>query len=979
MHFAADTERVMMTTRLAGAATRFLPFNLGAAGGAGNPPNPNGHRTAYLWEPVSQRDAWLDVLARFVHVEPAPKGSKQEPAVIFLRLHQWDAVLALEHHARVHGSGQRYLVEHSAGSGKSNTIAWLVHRLSSLHHDRDVKVFDKVIVITDRLVLDRQLQDTIYQFEHAHGVVAKIDEDSAQLAEALAGERARIVITTLQKFLFILDKVGPAGERRYAVIIDEAHSSQTGEAAKDLRLAIGATEEQELTVAEAEDMGLVAVPVDPVEEALARAVAARGMPANLSFFAFTATPKAKTLEHFGTRNPATSKFEAFHLYPMRQAIEEGFILDVLASYVTYETYWRIEKAVADDPKYEAPKARRAIARFVGLHEVNLAQKAEIIVEHYRTHVAHRIDGRAKAMVVTSSRLAAVRYKLALDAYVAAHGYGDVRVLVAFSGTVGDGGLDWTEAKMNGFPDSQTAPRFNDEGHILVVAEKYQTGFDQPLLYAMYVDKTLTGLAAVQTLSRLNRICDGKDGTFVLDFRNDAQNIARAFEPWYGQTVAPPTDPNLLYDTRAALDPFGVLWVDEVERVTALLLTMTSAKDHARIHAALQPAIDRFHALDEIDRDGFRDALDRFVRTYAFLSQLVGFGDTKLERGYVFCRALGSFLRRDPGSRLDLGAEVELTHLRHEITFEGSVALGADVGEVRTIFDGAGPRTEPDEEPLSRIIATLNERYGLKLTEADRLHFDGIASSLVADETLQQQAAANSLDNFRIAFEKQFEAAVVQRLADSEELTYRILDDDDFRADVLAAYLPLIYGQAKVAYQEHCPVGELLLRGEDAHLEYKSTFRWDLASASVSNMVETAVLKTVAAFLNSPEGGTLLIGVADDGSVLGLEPDYLALHKEGKDDRDRLQLALTQAVLDSVGAAAAANVTTQIQSISGRDLCRVHVKPSGFPVRSMVTIVDKHGQHEKKQMFYVRMNNGTRSIDDESEIQRFIAGRWGKPA
>ena len=431
----------------------------------------------------------------------------------------------------------------------------------------------------------------------------------------------------------------------------------------------------------------------------------------------------------------------------------------------------------------------------------------------------------------------------------------------------------------------------------------------------------------------------------------------------------------LYDTRSALDPFGVLLVDEIERVTGLLLTMSSAKDHARIHAALQPAVDRFYALDEDDQGLFRDALEHFVRTYAFLAQPVSFGDTKLERDYVFCRALGSFIRRDAGSRLDLGTEIELTHLRHEMTFEGSVALTSDTGEVRTVFDGTGRRVEPAEEALSQIISTLNERYGLKLDEADRLHFEGIAASLVADVTLQQQAAANTVDNFRIAFEQRFDDAVVQRLNDAQDLTYRVLDNAELRADVIAAYLPLIYGQAKVAHQEHCPIGELLGRGEDAHLEYKSTLRWDLAQAAVSKAIETASLKTIAAFLNSREGGTLLVGVADDGSVLGLESDYLTLRRDGKDDADLFQLALTQAVLNSVGAAAATNVTTHIHTVDGRDLCRVHVKPSGHPARATVTIVDKQGLHQKQQMFYVRMNNGTRAIDDDAEVEKFIASRW----
>ena len=464
---------------------------------------------------------------------------------------------------------------------------------------------------------------------------------------------------------------------------------------------------------------------------------------------------------------------------------------------------------------------------------------------------------------------------------------------------------------------------------------------------------------------------------MLDFRNDADAIREAFEPWYGRTIAPPTDPNLLYDTRGALDPFGVLMVDEIERVTGLLITMASAKDHARIHAALQPVIDRFYALEDEEQGQFRDALDRFVRTYAFLAQLVSFGDTKLERDYMFCRALGSFIRRDPGSSLDLGTEIELTHLRHEMTFEGSVALTSDIGEVRTVFDGTGRKAESAEEALSQIISTLNERYGLKLAEADRLHFEGIAASLVADVTLQQQAAANTVDNFRIAFEQRFDDAVVQRLNDSQDLTYRILDNTDFRSEVIAAYLPLIYSRAKVAHQEHCPIGELLLRGEDAHLEYKSTFRWGLVQAAASKAVETSVLKTVAAFLNSREGGTLLVGVADDGTAIGLQPDYLALHKDGKDDADLFQLALTQAVLNSVGAAAATNVTTQIHTVGGKAVCRLHVKPSGHPVHATVTVIDKAGQHAKKQVFYVRLNNGTRSIDDGAEIEKYVAGRWGK--
>ncbi|HZJ07343.1 MAG TPA: type I restriction endonuclease subunit R, partial [Nocardioidaceae bacterium] len=434
---------------------------------------------------------------------------------------------------------------------------------------------------------------------------------------------------TLQKFPFVTQKIEALPDRTYAVIVDEAHSSQTGESATALKAVLGAK-------APAPDPD---EPPDPAEDALAAAVAARGRQPNLSFFAFTATPKARTLELFGRHDPATDRHVPFHLYSMRQAIEEGFILDVLANYVTYQTYWQIEQATPEDPDYDPGKARAAIARFVSLHPHQLAQKAEVIVEHYRSKVRAKIGGLAKAMVVTASREHAARYKLALDTYINAKGYTDIGVLVAFSGRLDLDGAEVTESSMNAFPDTQTAAEFDtDDWHLLVVAEKYQTGFDQPKLYAMYVDKVLSGLAAVQTLSRLNRTYarDGirKDGTFVLDFRNDADDIRASFEPWFGATVAPPTDPNLLYDTRHGLDEFGVLWPDEVERTVVLLLASGKVV-HDRVHAALAPAIDRFADLEQDEQDRFLDALKRFIRTYAFLSQVVAFTDTKLERDYLY--------------------------------------------------------------------------------------------------------------------------------------------------------------------------------------------------------------------------------------------------------------------------------------------------------------------------------------------------------
>lgn len=806
VHFAVDPERVAMTTKLVGKDTRFLPFNLGNDGGAGNPLNPNGHRTSYLWERVWAKDAWMDLLARFIHVERPPTGSaankKAKEVVIFPRYHQWDAVVSLEAHAKVHGAGQSYLVQHSAGSGKSNTIAWTAHRLSSLHDANDVKVFDKVIVITDRIVLDRQLQETIYQFEHAHGVVVKIDQNSQQLADALTGAQARVIITTLQKFSFVLDKIADLPNRRYAVVVDEAHSSQTGESAKDLRLALAADEETELTVAEAEDMGLVAQPLDPVEEALAKAVAARGRQQNLSFFAFTATPKARTLELFGTLSKE-KKYEPFHLYSMRQAIEEGFIIDVLRNYTTYQTYWRIEKAVADDPEYDTVKARREIARFVSLHPYSLAQKAEIIVEHFRAHTAAKIGGKAKAMVVTSSRLHAVRYKQAIDKYIKEKQYTGIAALVAFSGKVIADDGEFTEPGMNKVPESRTAEEFNtDEYQVLVVAEKFQTGFDQPLLHTMYVDKPLSGLATVQTLSRLNRIHPLKTDTFVLDFRNEHEDIQKAFEPYYGKTIAPPTDPNVLWDTRQRLDGFDVLRADEIEATVALIVTLADARDHGKVYALLDPTLERFKALDEENRLGFKDALDKFVRTYGFMAQIVTFGETKLERDYIFCRALATYLRDATTiERLDLGGEVELTHLRTETTFEGSLALTADTGEITTIFgDGRGKKHEPDLEPLSKIIDLLNERYGTDLGEADQLLFDQFEETWAADGELAAQARENTLDNFRLVFDPKFLNTVVTRMDANEGIFKRILDDDDFRELLADFYVRKMYARLRAKEQ-----------------------------------------------------------------------------------------------------------------------------------------------------------------------------------
>jgi type I restriction enzyme R subunit len=886
-------------------------------------------------------------------------------------------VLKLEADAREKGAGQSCLVQHSAGSGKSNTIAWLAHRLMSLHQD-DQKVFDKVVVITDRLALDRQLQDTIYQFEHAYGVVEKIDESSTQLAEALAGEQARIIITTIQKFPFVIDKVAGLPQRRYAVIIDEAHSSQTGEAARDLKVALGAAPETILEQAEREEQGGV---LTDLEDLLADKVKARGRQANLSFFAFTATPKARTLELFGRFDEGEGHYVPFHLYSMRQAIEEGFILDVLASYTTYQTYWKVQKAVTEDPRYETAKAKAAIAQHVALHPTMLAQKAEIIVEHFRDHVAARIGGKAKAMVVTSSRLHAVKYKLALDEYINNHGYRNVRTLVAFSGRVFEGTDDaFTEAGMNRLPESQTASAFGgDEYQVLVVAEKFQTGFDQPLLHTMYVDKVLTGLAAVQTLSRLNRIHPEKTDTFVLDFRNETDQIRRAFEPYHGLTAAVPTDPNAFYTARHDLDEYDVIRPDEVEAAVRLLAEK-GEKVSAGIHAAIAPAVDRFNALEPLRRDEFRDRLDAFIRIYSFLSQVVNFVDTAIERDHIYCRALAALIRRHTGEGLDLSGEVELTHLHQALTFEGRISLDRDGTELPpAILNPGGERLPPEEARLSEIVQDLNQRYGLSLGEADRLQLQAIAHDLVTDPDVQLEASANSFENFSLEFDKRLTKRITQEMRRNEDFSLNLLNNDELRGEVARAMGPDVYLRARVAWQRDCPIGDLLKRPEDQYLEYKSTLEWDTKDAVQNKLLRTPTLKTVAGLLNSQQGGTLVLGVADDRSIVGLDGDFGLLHKVDRDDADRFQLHLTGLIRDSMGIAAAAKVVTQVYEIDGRPICRVHVEPSGQPVEATVTELDGKEQHQKVERFFVRVNGWTWPVTDDLERAKIIADRWGTAA
>jgi type I restriction enzyme R subunit len=799
--FAVDTQEAYMTTRLSGDKTSFLPFNKGCDGGKGNPDNPDGLKTDYLWEEILQKDSLMDILKRFVFIETQEKkdidgNTYTSETVIFPRYHQLDAVRKLEADAKKKGVGTNYLVQHSAGSGKTNSISWLAHRLANLHDDNDTPVFDSVIVITDRRVLDRQLQDSIYQLEHKHGVVQKIDKDSNQLADALKSG-TRIIISTLQKFPFIIEKVGELQSRKYAVIIDEAHSSSAGENMASLREVLSASTLEEAAKLDEE---LEGKEYDPEEEIL-KTIKKRGKQPNISFFAFTATPKAKTLEMFGTMGEDGLP-HPFHLYSMRQAIEEGFILDVLQNYVTYETYFKLAKKIEDDPTFDRAKATKALTRYVSLHPHNIAQKTEIMVEHFRSVTRHKIGGKAKAMVVTSSRLHAVRYKHAFDEYIKKKGYRDMKTLVAFSGTVKDGGVDYKESDMNGFKESELPERFaTDEYQVLLVAEKYQTGFDQPLLHTMYVDKKLSGVKAVQTLSRLNRTCAGKADTFVLDFVNKAEDIQEAFKPYYQATIVEEvTEPNLLYDIETQLHAYGVYLKEELDKFAYIYFKpkdKKTSKDRAMLNHLIDITVERFKKLEEQRKQDFSSQATKYIRLYSFILQITPFEDVELHKLYVYLTYLLKKLPKGKGSTVHLADEIALEYYTTRKTFEGSISLTADdeVPVTPVKFAGTGVKEE-QEEYLSSIIERLNKRFGTDFTKADQLSVEQIKEDFASDEDLVQKAKTNTIDDFRLAFEKVFINKVIDRMDQNQAFFTRVLDDEQFKNALMEYMLVETYAKLK---------------------------------------------------------------------------------------------------------------------------------------------------------------------------------------
>jgi type I restriction enzyme R subunit len=784
VHFAVSNKEIRMVTRLAGAATVFLPFNQGDDGGAGNPLNPaGGHRTAYLWEQVLARESWLEILGRYLIAKR--DKTKKIVNVVFPRYHQLDATRKLQAAVLAEGTGGKYLVQHSAGSGKTNSIAWTAHFLAELHDAQHKKVFDSILVVSDRNVIDSQLQEAIFDFERTTGVVATITNKdgskSGKLAEALSGDK-KIVVCTIQTFPFAIEAVRQLAAtqgKRFAVIADEAHSSQSGEAAKKLKAVLTQEEAAELA-----DGGEVSA-----EDILAAQMSARAEDSGITFVAFTATPKNKTMELFGTRPDPTRKPAPdnvptpFHVYSMRQAIEEQFILDVLANYTPYSLAFKLahEGKDLDDKEVEKSAALKKIMGWVRLHPYNISQKVQVVVEHFRAHVAMLLDGRAKAMVVVASRVEAVRWQLAIEKYIQSRGY-KIGTLVAFSGEVidKDAGPDpFTEHSKTlnpGLRGRDIREAFDTgEYQVLLVANKFQTGFDQPLLCGMYVDKRLAGIQAVQTLSRLNRAYPGKDTTYVVDFVNDPGEVLEAFKTYYTTAeLSATTDPNLVYDLKAKLDAAGHYDDYEVERV--VLVELNPKAKQSDLVAAVEPVVDRLTKRYKVAQEALKTAtaanndkaaqdakaeldalvlfkgdMGAYVRLYTFLSQLFDYGNTAIEKRALFYRRLLPLLEFGrEREAIDL-SKVKLTH--HVLRAHEVVSMDYGKGDKPRLDPlteaGGGSVQEKERARLNEIIEKVNTLFDGDLSDQDKLVYvnNVLMGKLLESTTLAQQAVSNTKEQF----------------------------------------------------------------------------------------------------------------------------------------------------------------------------------------------------------------------------------------
>lgn len=778
-HFAVDDARVFFCTRLAGKGSWFLPFDKGRDGGAGNPPNPSGTMTDYLWREILRKESLADILENYAQVveEPDPATGRKRQKQIFPRYHQLDVVRRLLADVKARGVGARYLVQHSAGSGKSNSIAWLAHQLVGLERVAPAapggteQAVDQVVVVTDRVNLDRQIRDTIRQFAQEDRVVAHAD-DSGSLAEWLRTGR-KIVVTTIEKFPFIQDEIGTAlRDRRFAIVIDEAHSSQSGRLSAKMNLAVSGD-----AAAEGEE---------DAEDRIIRLMEGRRMAPNASYFAFTATPKNKTLEMFGTPfdGPDGRRFRPFHVYSMKQAIEEGFILDVLRNYTPYESYYQLVKTVEDDPSFDSKKAQKKIRAFVESRALTIERKAAVAVEHFHRAVAHRLGGEARAMVVTSGIERALEWHAAVEAQLRAR-RSPYKAMIAFSGEKEFRGRTETEATVNGFPSSRIEAEFRGGDYrFLVVADKFQTGYDEPLLSAMYVDKKLSDIKAVQTLSRLNRARPGKNEVFVVDFENDPEEIREAFSRYYKTTLlVGETDPNKLHDLVREMDEHGLFAPELAAEVADRCL---AGAPRPELDALLDPIAAAYLRLDEDAQVSFKGSAKAFVRTYGFLSAILPVGQPDWERLSVFLSLLLPKLPSPTEDDLSQGVldAIDLDSYRLEAKAQMAIALEDADAEVAPVPVGAaGGRPEPQLDPLSEIIDAFNRRFGnIEWNDADnvRAQIRRLPEMVLRDERFRNARANADEANARLESDRALGDAVSSTMKDGLELFKQFADNENFR-------------------------------------------------------------------------------------------------------------------------------------------------------------------------------------------------------
>lgn len=763
VYFAADLYDVAMTTHLQGNNTHFLPFNQGSngagnVGDGGNPANPDGYATSYLWEKVLRRDMLLAILQRYICCEKkvteslvnGQRTKKKSIRLIFPRYHQLDVVEKLVNDTKQSNEGRNFLIQHSPGSGKSNSIAWLTYRLSSLHNDEDKEMFQSVFVVTDRRVLNRQLQETILGFDHIEGQITTItDKDnSTKLSEAI-NDKKRIVITTLHRFPIIYKEIESKRGKRFAIIVDEAHSSQSGKSAEKLKAALADTDEALREMAELEGKAEEQIK-DELDE-MAETLLAQGQHKNQFFYAFTATPKPKTLQAFGNKRD-NDTFDAYHHYSMRQAIDEGFILDVLQYYTTVDTCFKIIKSIPNDPTYKEPPASRALKNYYNNHEYVIEHTAELIVEKFREITLGKIDGKAKAMVVSPSRAHAVRYYMAIKKYCQEKGYDDVRPLVAFSGSVKYNGEEFTEPQLNSTDElriSENALPFyfeSDMFNILVVAEKYQTGFDEPKLHSMFVLKKLQGVKAVQTLSRLNRCCDGKEDTYILDFVNKEEDIQKSFKPFYEDTLlAEPVDVNVVYRYEQKMREYHLWSKEDEEEHYRIYSSQQDDTSMGRLTSLFKPILENYHQIEEEKQFEFRSIIKNFIRFYAYMAQIERTFDKELYKTFVFCEKLYKLLPKNAHEIVDITDKVMLTHQHFNVHDTHSISLTPTKDEktLKGEKGGTGTKVEENQDLLSNIIEKINLMYEGNFTEADRVIVEAIYDKTAEQKERLKQWVANS--------------------------------------------------------------------------------------------------------------------------------------------------------------------------------------------------------------------------------------------